>query len=251
MPFRTAFALATTLVLCALTPAVAAAAQSASISAAFNPERLGAPADVSLGFQVRAPGGGIPSPLTTVDIDYPTDLSFIRSGLGVATCQPEALEAHGPAGCPPDSRMGSGKALAKFRVGPEVFGETASLGVVAGPPQDGYVRLLVCATGLTPVAARVIMSMLLVPGSLQFSVPLVPSLPEGEDVAVVQAGVTLGGDLTYYERVRGRTIAYRPRGIELPSRCPRGGFVFTATFSFLDGTQASARTVVACPRHRA
>jgi hypothetical protein len=232
----------------ALPPAAARGAQSASISAAFRPERLGAPTSVSLGFRVTASGGGVPSPLIGVDFRYPADLGFVTSGLGIATCRPEALEAHGPAGCPPDSRMGSGSAQAKFRIGPEVFAETASIGVVAGPSEDGYVRLLVSATGVSPVAARIVMSTLLLPGHLQFSVPLVPSLPGGEDVAVVQAQVTLGGDITYYERSHGRTVAYRPRGIGLPRRCPRGGFRFAATFSFLDGNRASARTEVRCPR---
>jgi hypothetical protein len=60
--------------------------------------------------------------------------------------------------------------------------------------------------------------------------------------------LTLGGHLTYYERVHGRTIAYHPAGIGLPRSCPRGGFPFGATFSFLDGQHASARTKVACPR---
>lgn len=45
--------------------------------------------------------------------------------------------------------------------------------------------------------------------------------PEGGYVTVVQAHVTIGGELTYYEHVRGRAIAYRPRGVELPRRCPK------------------------------
>ncbi len=232
------------------TPTIAtAAAQTATISAAFTPERLGAPTGISLGFRVRAPGG-VPSPLTGVEFRYPPQIELTRSGLGVATCAAQALEAHGPAACPADSLMGRGSALARFRIGPEVFAESASIGVVAGPPQNGYVRLLAAATGLSPVAARIVMSMLLLPGRLQFGVPLVPSLPEGEDVAVVQARVTLGDHLVYYEHAHGRTIAYRPRGIELPRRCPRGGFRFAATLSFLDGTQTRARTVVPCPGPR-
>jgi hypothetical protein len=236
-----------TLALLALDAAAAGAAPSASISASFSPLRLGTPSSVSLGFRISAPGG-IPPPLTEVDFSYPTSLNLIRSGLGVATCQPQELEQDGPAGCPANSRMGSGAAHTRFHLGEETVDETATLGVVAGPPQDGFVQMLVSATGLSPVAARVVMTMLLVPGRLRFGVPLVPSLPEGEDVAVVAAQVTLGRGLTYYERVRGRTIAYRPRGIELPHRCPRGGFRFAATLTFVDGSRAWAHTVVPCPR---
>jgi hypothetical protein len=120
--------------------------------------------------------------------------------------------------------------------------------LVAGPSEGGYIRLLVCATGLTPVAARVVMPTLLIAGHLRISVPLVPSLPEGPDVSVVSARVSLGGRLTYHERVGKRTVAYHPKGVKLPRRCPRGGFRFSASFSFVDGSKASARTAVRCPR---
>jgi hypothetical protein len=59
--------------------------------------------------------------------------------------------------------------------------------------------------------------------------------------------VTIGGNLTYYERSHGKRVAYRPQGILLPKRCPRGGFRFHADFSFLDGTRSEAQTVVKCP----
>lgn len=75
--------------------------------------------------------------------------------------------------------------------------------------------------------------------------PLVPSLPDGPPVALVAAHVTLGGNLSYYEKRQGRTVAYRPRGIGLPRYCPKGGFRFSATFSFIDGTNAAARTSAA------
>ncbi len=224
--------------------------QSATLTAAFTPEKLGAPTALSIGFQILPHGGEIPSPLTAVDLHYPRDLNLATSGLGIATCQTAALEAHGPAVCPANSLMGSGDALARFRVGPEIFNETASLAIVAGASQNGYVRLLIAATGVMPVAARIVMSTLLLPGHLQIAVPLVPSLPEGEDVAVVGVHATLGGNLTYRERVHGRTVAYRPKGFGLPRVCPRGGFGFAATFSFLDGTRADASAVVRCPRSR-
>jgi hypothetical protein len=62
--------------------------------------------------------------------------------------------------------------------------------------------------------------------------------------------LTLGGKLTYYENVRCRRVAYDPAGVGLPSRCPRGGFPFVATFAFLDGGHSSAGTAVPCPRRR-
>jgi hypothetical protein len=230
-------------------PAPAVAVQTARLSAKFTPERLGAPTSMSVGFQILA-STGIPSPLTGVQLRYPANLGLATSGLGTAICQTAALELSGPVGCPRNAIMGSGEASARFRIGPEVFNESASLGIVAGPAQDGFLRLLVSATGLSPVATRIVMSSVLRPGEIALTVPLVPSLPEGEDVSVVAVHATLGGNLAYLERSHGRLVSYRPRGISLPRRCPPGGFRFSARFEFLDTTQASARTVVHCPARR-
>jgi hypothetical protein len=79
-------------------------------------------------------------------------------------------------------------------------------------------------------------------------VPLVPGVPEGPDVAVVKVRVRIGGNLVYYRRAHGRKVAYRPQGVRLPPHCPKGGFRFNASFSFVDGSSAQAQTVVPCPR---
>jgi hypothetical protein len=227
----------------------ASAAQTARLSAKFVPERLGAPTSMSVGFQILA-STGIPSPLTGVQLRYPANLGLATSGLGTATCDSATLELSGPAGCPRNSIMGSGEASARFRIGPEVFSESASLGIAAGPAQGGFLGLLVSATGISPVATRIVMSSVLRPGEIELTVPLVPSLPEGEDVSVVAVHATLGGNLTYLERRNGRQVSYRPRGISLPRRCPRGGFPFSARFTFLDATHASAQATVRCPARR-
>ncbi|HTA96146.1 MAG TPA: hypothetical protein VK730_00710 [Solirubrobacteraceae bacterium] len=221
----------------------------ASINVRFVPERLGAPTTFSLGFRLDA-GGGLPPPLTGIEFHYPTDLGIATNGLGVASCPLVALEADGPSICPPDSRMGGGNALVEIPFGGETQQETASIALLAGPSQDGYVRMFVNAMGSSPVIAHVVMPALLLPGDLRFTVPLVESLPGSPYVSVAGAHVTLGGDLTYYERRHGRLVAYRPQGVMLPRDCPRGGFRFSMNFSFLDGTAARAQTVVACPRGR-
>jgi hypothetical protein len=78
-----------------------------------------------------------------------------------------------------------------------------------------------------------------------------PSVPGAADVAIVSMSVSLGPlGLTYYEQVGGTTLAYTPRGILLPRACPRGGFPFAATFSFLDGSHPQARATLPCPRVR-
>jgi hypothetical protein len=228
--------------------ASASATQLTSISAGFSPERLGSPTSLSLGFDVWTADGSLPSALTGISFHYPADLGIGMSGLGLASCAPSKLSLDGPKACPPNSIMGSGSALAEFQVSPEISEETAQIALVAGPSQNGYLKLLITASGSYPVAARIVMSTLLLPGQLQINVPLVPGIPEGPDVAVVRVHVTIGGNLTYYERSHGKRVAYHPQGILLPKRCPAGGFRFHADFSFLDGTQSQAQTVVKCPR---
>jgi hypothetical protein len=254
---RALFALALGLALGLLAvpaPGSALAAQAVSVSAAFAPERLGAPTAVTFGFEVHAVnienafGFKIPSPLTGIDFHYPADLGLGTSGLGLATCNEAALQIHGPSACPANSIMGSGGALAEFQVSPEVEEETAQIALVAGPSPNGYLNMLISATGVYPVAARIIMSTLLEPGQLKIIVPLVPGVVEGPDVAVIRAHVTIGGNLTYYRRSHGKKIAYRPQGILLPRSCPKGGFHFTGTFTFLDASHVNAQTVVKCPR---
>jgi hypothetical protein len=223
----------------------AAAAEHVSISARFSPLKLGAPAAMTLGMTVTAQSGQIPSPLTGIDLRYPPNLGLATSGLGTATCRRILLEEEGPKACPRNSIMGSGEATARFRVGPEVFRESAAIAIVAGPSQNGLVTMLIGATGISPVIARIVMSSTLQPGHLQIAVPLVPSLPEGEDVSVVAVHATLGGNLTYTEHGR----SYHPRGVTVPRHCPTGGFRFSGHFTFLDGTATSAQTVIPCP-HR-
>jgi hypothetical protein len=242
---------------CACLPATAQAAQSATLDATLTPERLGQSTTVGFGFQIAAPAGQVPPPLTKLDVRYPGNLGIALSGLGLATCSPATLDASGPGGCPADSRMGSGIALAEIPIGPEILHETADITIVRAPVQDGHIAMLIYASGLTPVDAQIVFPAQLIPapapfgGALHLDVPLVPSLPGAPDVAVVRVRSTLGPrGLTYYEHIHGRSVAYHPKGILLPNKCPRGGFPFAATFTFLDGTRASATTAVPCPKRR-
>lgn len=248
--------LAVALVLLACLPSTATARQTVKLTASFSPNRLGASTTIHFGFRISTTRGLAPSPLTGIDLRYPADLGLATSDLGLATCAPRTLEAYGPSGCPANSNMGHGGALTEIPVGPVVIAEPASITLLAGPAQEGRLNILVYALGEMPVYAQIIFSALLLPepapfgGRLHFDVPLVPSLPEAPDVAVVRLHTTLGSEgLTYYERVRGKTIAYRPNGVLLPSSCPRRGFPFVASLRFQDGTTAHATTTVPCP-HR-
>jgi hypothetical protein len=244
MPVSRVLSIAVVLTLCVSLPATAPAADTARMSAAFRPERLGGATTVSFGFKIQ-PSGAVPTPLRGVSIAYPRDLGLATSGLGLAACQVAQLEALGPAGCPANSHMGSGTARVELQFGPALVHEHVGLALLAGPSPDGYLHLLIFASGVFPVEANVVLTAVLLPGRLRIAVPPIPSLPEAPYVALAQLHMTLGGNLIYYDR---SGAPYHPAGVGLPDRCPHGGFSFAATFKFLDGSRSHANTAVACPR---
>jgi hypothetical protein len=241
------------LTLCASLTAPAHAA-SARLHVAFVPERLGEGTTVEFNAQIAGPHAGIPPPLTELDVLYPDQLGVAVSDLGATTCSRRKLEAAGPEGCPADSHMGEGSALAEIPIGPEIIRETARVIIFRAPEHDEHLELLFYAVGETPVSAQITFTGSLLPApppygaQIHIDVPLVPSLPGGPYVSVVRIHATIGPrDLTYYAHVHGKRISYKPRGILLPDNCPRGGFPFDAVFGFFDGSSTSAHTSVSCP----
>jgi len=242
------------LLACACLPAAAEATQSVKLSATLTPEHLGQGTTIGFSFQIEAPAGAIPAPLTGINLRYPENLGVATSGLGLATCSAARIEAFGPNHCPADSVMGTGSAIAEFPVGLEIVHESAPVSIFRAPDKNGQIALLLYVTAANPVGVQIALPSLLLGatapfgGSVQIGVPLVPSFPDSPYVAVVQLTATLGPlGITYHERVHGRTIAYHPRGVLLPDSCPRGGFPFATELGFADGSTASARASVPCP----
>jgi hypothetical protein len=220
---------------------------------AFKPFWLGHGTTVDVGADILAPAGHVPSPLIGLDMRYPNALGVAAGGLGLTSCSQTRLETLGPSACPASSRMGEGSALAEIQIGPEIIQETAHAAIVRGPQQGGRLALLFYVSGISPVLAHITFPGLLLPGpgpgeeSIHIGIPLVPSLPGAPDVAVVRLHASLGPrGLIYYEHIRGKLIPYRPKGVLLPNKCPRGGFHFAATFTFLDGSQSQANTSIPC-----
>jgi hypothetical protein len=243
--------------ICACLPPTAHAAPSAKLHVSFVPEQLGRGTTLEFGAQIAVPNGRVPPPLTELDVRYPGSLGVAVGELGLATCSKRKLEALGAEGCPADSRMGEGSATAEIPIGPDILQETAKVAILRAPEQEGHLALLLYATGETPVFAQIAFPGLLLPSPppygarIHIDVPLVPSLPEGPDVAVIRLHATLGPrGITYYEHIRGKLVSYKPRGILLPKKCPHGGFAFSATFAFLDGSHTNAIANVPCPTRR-
>ena len=244
----------------------AAARQVAALQASLSPDRLGAYATVFIGFRISSIPTWEQVPLTKVSVDLPSETGLATSGLGLENCLRPRLEEVGLlGGCPSDSLMGRGTATAEIPFAGELVVESAQVDVFSARVQNGRLALMVFVEAHSPVETELVFPATVVPApppyseGIETNVPLVPTVPEGPDVAVTHFQMALGSTPTgpdhfvYYRRVHGHRVAYAPRGLLLPPTCPRGGFPFNAQFAFQDGSTATAHTTVPCPntkRHR-
>jgi hypothetical protein len=233
-------------------PASAAGTPTVTLKAGLRPERLGSGTTIKFAFSVAY--HETPSPLRVMELRYPRNLGIGTSGLGLTTCRAAILEVDGPPGCPSTSVMGYGSGLVEVPFGPGTVYEGVRLTTFMAPLRQGHLGLLFYAEADTPVSAELVFHGVVLPadapfgGDLATSVPLVPTLPEAPDAILAKFSTTLGPErITYWEYSKGRYIPYHPRGIQLPPRCPHGGFPFAAAFTFENGVHASARAVVPCP----
>jgi hypothetical protein len=232
----------------------APASEQASLHASFTPDRLGVSTTIAFGFHLQTADGLAPPPLTSVVLHMPAGMNYTLTTLGLSICQPATLQARGVAGCPPNSRIGSGSALVEVPFGTGSGHEIPEIQAVVGPSNNGNMVVLFYANGQTPVFAQLVFAGEVLPdrgafgSQLATTVPLIPSVPNGPDVSIVNVNATIGpAGLTYYRHVHGRLQPFHPLGIGVPEHCSRGGFPFNATFVFQDGSTASASTTVACP----
>jgi hypothetical protein len=252
MRARTCQILPALLALLACLATTARADASVSLHATFTPEHLGRAATVGLDIKAVAPGA-LPSPLAEVSVLYPAGLGIALSGVGIDTCSAQRLESSGPKACPTDSLMGTGTALTALQVGPQTLHEKTTVTVVRAPESNGHPAMYFYAAGDQPVIARASFIGELLPapqpfgGRVRIRIPPITTLP-GQYVGIERLHLVLAPAwLTYYERSSGKTIAYHPKGISLPTACPHGGFPFGATVVFLDGLEVRSDTRVPCP----
>lgn len=232
--------------------------EQASLRASFTPDRLGVSTTIGFGFHVQTVTGLAPPPMTSVVLRMPAGMNYTLTTLGLAICEPAVLQAKGVTGCPPNSRLGSGNAFVEVPFGTGSGQEIPEIQAVSGPPTaGGNMVVLFYANGRTPVAAQLVFEGEVLPDSGAFGsqlatiVPLIPSVPNGPDVSIVDIKATIGPrGLTYYKHVHGHLRPFHPLGIGVPEHCPHGGFPFSASFTFQDGSQASASTTVPCPPRR-
>jgi hypothetical protein len=249
---------AATLLACGCLPAAAAAQakETATLSTSFSPDRLGVSTTLGFSFKISTTDGLAPPPLNSIDLHMPAGMNYTTTTLGLAICQPETLAKEGLKGCPANSRLGFGEAFVEVPFGNGAGTELPEIQAVMGPSHNGNIVVLFYANGKTPVSAQLVFRGEVEPASGLFGsqlstlVPPIPSVPGGNNVAIISVKATIGPeDLTYYKHVHGKLVSFKPLGIGVPEHCPRGGFPFSASFTFEDGSATSASTKIPCPAH--
>ena len=146
--------------------------------------------------------------------------------------------------------------MAEVPYGPIVVREPAAVYAYRGETEHEHLTILFFTEAMHPVyAALVFPGELLLEtgpfsGSINTAVPLIPSLPGGPNVSVVQLQSTFGPAHLLYEReAHGELVTYRPRGVIVPRVCAAGGYPFAADFAFEDGSHITAHTTAPCPPH--
>lgn len=243
-------------------PATAAASSPARLTAAFDEgAALGAPSALRIGLHLDSKRK--PTPVRELQLLYPQSLGVVSSGLGLAACEPSAsdlaqiiVDSSGRGGCPRNSVMGYGTAVAEVRLSDgQVIPEYATLTMLSGPFGVDGLGIVIYVDGQRPFGGRLMFAGQIgaapppYGGALGFSLPDVPSLHGVAVVALVDIEITVASPrITYLRRTRGGSVPYRPEGIVLPNRCPRGGFRFRAHVGFQDGSRLTTSTVLPCPR---
>ena len=120
-------------------------------------------------------------------------------------------------------------------------------------------QLLFVTVGEYPVIAEIIFSALVLPagphfgGLIETKLPLVPSVPEGPDVALLGLQTTIGpAGIVYHEDIDGKIVNFRPRGILLPKTLPARRLSLRGASQLQRRRRARARAqAVPCPRSSA
>jgi hypothetical protein len=224
-------------------PPPAALPTTATIAASLSPDRAGARA--ALTFTIRFTGGefGVPSAVRQSVLRIPAGISLEIPSL--RACAAARLRADGPQGCPAQSEIGSGHALAETHAGSLITTEAVELRAFLGPPEGLQPTFEIFAQGYTPLDEHVVFTgTVLMAGApygeeLEMSIPPVPSLPLEPDASIVTFSLTVGAPR--------RHGTHGQSTVSVPRRCPAGGFPFAARFTYADGSDGEALARVPCP----
>ncbi len=222
------------------------------LTARFEPDVLGQSTTILYKFRISNP-----LPVKSIVLHLPTGMELLTSSLGLSECTANIFIERR---CPPNSIVGHGTAWAEVLLSfqPHPLQESATVTAALGPPENENPTILFFIEALSPVYSILVLPSQLTLGtpttgaSLTTQVPELDAWTEGPPVALTRFQATIGPrGITYYRHEHGHRVAFHPRGLALPTRCPQRGFRFSASFHFYNGTTAIGRTIVPCPTTRA
>ncbi len=203
---------------------------------------LGAGAEVEVEVTISGTEyGGFPSPLTGASFYSPAGAEVTPKGFGI--CAPAALEANGAAGCPKNSSAGpTGEGLGVVSFGGTRVDEKVSIQAFFAPSGG----LIFYVEGNTPAFFQVLEKAHWVMAAAPYGpeaiveVPLVETVPGGDDASILSFKVKIGAA---YEKAK-RTVSY----LTLPKACPKGGFPLKAELKFMSGETVAIAYKHPCPK---
>ena len=226
--------------LCLSAPALAT--NTATISAAILPDRLGASGSLTVALHFAGDEAGLPAPLQRAVVRFPAGMSLEVPHL--RSCSVAQLQNTGARECPRQSKLGVGHALVESRSAAETIAEGVELSAFLGPPNHLQPTLALLGQGTTPLAVRMVVSGAVLPDrapygqKLVMSIPPIATVPLEPDASIVDLSLTVG------TKRHTRTA----NAIRVPRKCPAGGFPFAGEFTYADGSGGSATSTIRCPR---
>jgi hypothetical protein len=236
-------ALLLALVLCVAPALASQSSTTATITPTLLPDRLGADGALQLIIRYSSDESAVPLPVSRAVLRFPV-------GLGVEiphlrSCSPTRLRARGPSGCPTQSLLGRGHAIAEAQVGSEIVSEEIDLTLFVGPFHNLQPTIEILGRGYSPFDERVVLSGTVRPDNppygedLVLSIPPIATLPLEPDASIVSMSLTIGTAKPRHP-ITVNTIV-------VPPSCPTDGFPFAAEFTYDDGSTGGALASVLCP----
>jgi hypothetical protein len=195
-------------------------------------------AKVTITLTLTKTDGTKPSPTTRTVVHLPKGMKTNYAQF--PKCNPTKLQSQGPKACPKGSKVGSGSLKADATpVVPDPVG-----GTVAAYNGTGRRYLLYVVPEIS--------SPLIIPGKLKgsknnlildFTVPLVPTLPGQPNATLTYFTVTTGG--TYKKKVHGKKKKFNY--LENPTKCS-GGYSWTLDFTYENGETLSPSDSAPCAK---
>jgi hypothetical protein len=240
---RTVLSALAVLVAMSVSASSADAANVATIASSISPDRLSARGSLTVAIHIAGGELGLPTPLSRAVVRFPAGMTLEIPHL--RSCSNEHLQNFGARECPPQSKLGEGRALVESRPAAETIVENVSLSAFLGPPDHLQPTLALLGEGTTPLAVRMVAGGAVLADrppygeKLVMSIPPIPTVPLEPDASIVDLSLTVGTK---------RRRRQATNSVVVPAKCPAGGFPLAAAFAYADGTAGSAATRIRCPR---